>query len=253
MRSWLGIALASLAVVVNALVLAPLVVADPPTPLGRERLELAHVNMQDEKGNFGVFERELEERRPDVFVIFEPPLDWLIRLERGVPGYEIRFAGRVPVVLLTRVVVTDVGTPSVRGVPDAGIEFDVALGGQAVRVFAVHTLSPTTPARRQTRNDELDAVARWAHDHRGLEVVLGDLNAVPWSRAIDGVRDAADLRSSSDGAGWQPTWPALAGPLGIPIDQLLYSDGLTVTGREVGPSFGSAHRALWVTLARSGA
>jgi endonuclease/exonuclease/phosphatase (EEP) superfamily protein YafD len=252
-RSWFGAALAAVAVAVNVVVLAPLYTADRDAASGRARLQLAHVNMQGEDGDFGVLERELDERRPDVFVILEPPLDWLIRLERDVPGFEIRTSGRGPVVLLTRTEVTNVVPPVAEGLPDASVQFDVRLGGQPVRVLAVHTLAPTTSGRRNTRDEELAGVERWARGNRGPEIVLGDLNAVPWSSAIEDVKDAGDLMSSSDDSGWQPTWPALVGPLGIPIDQLLYSDGLTVTDREVGPTFGSEHRTLWVTLARSGA
>jgi endonuclease/exonuclease/phosphatase (EEP) superfamily protein YafD len=251
LRSWPGLALAGVTVVLNVLVLAPLYTADRPAAAGAARLELAHVNMQGEVGDFDTLERELGERRPDVFVILEPSLAWLLRLERGVSGYEIRTSGRGPVVLLSRTEVANVVPPVAGGLPDAAVQFDVRLGGQMVSVLAVHTLAPTTPHRRQVRDEELDGVERWACRQPSPKVVLGDLNAVPWSSAIDEIEDAGDLRSSSDGSGWQPTWPALAGPLGVPIDQLLHSEGLTVTDCRVGPSFGSAHRALWVTIARS--
>ena len=252
-RSALGVVLAAVAVVANAVVLAPLYTADRAAASGPSRLELAHVNMQGEAGDFEALRRALAERRPDVFVILEPPLEWLVRLaDGGLTGYQVRSGGRGPVVLLARTAITNVRPSAEAGFPDTSLQFDVELGGQGLSVLAVHTLAPSTPGRRDVRDEELAGVERWVRLHGGPEVVLGDLNAVPWSSAIEQVKDAGDLRSSSDGSGWQPTWPALAGPLGVPIDQLLYSRDLTVTDRATGPSFGSAHRALWVTIARSG-
>ena len=252
-RSALGAALAAVAIVGNALVLAPLYTADRSAAVGPARLELAHVNMQGDAGDFEAFERVLAERKADVFVVLEPSVEWLVRLaDGGLTGYQVRSGGRGPVVLLARTAITNVRPSAEAGFPDTSLQFDVELGGQGLSVLAVHTLAPSTPGRRDVRDEELAGVERWVRLHGGPEVVLGDLNAVPWSSAIEQVKDAGDLRSSSDGSGWQPTWPALAGPLGVPIDQLLYSRGLTVTDRQVGPSFGSAHRALWVTIARSG-
>ncbi len=81
-------------------------------------------------------------------------------------------------------------------------------------------------------------------------MVLGDLNAVPWSAALHDVEHDARLSSSSDGFGLQASWPASLGFFGVPIDQLLYSRDLTVTDRRTRAGFGpSSHRSVWVTLA----
>ena len=67
-------------------------------------------------------------------------------------------------------------------------------------------------------------------------LVLGDLNATPWSSVLQSLEGSADLRNSAYGYGVQATWPSRAWRLGIPIDQLLHSRDLTVTDRNTGPA-----------------
>jgi endonuclease/exonuclease/phosphatase (EEP) superfamily protein YafD len=186
-------------------------------------------------------------------VVLEPSTGWLLEVRRHT-GYEMRVLpapGTPKVLLLAAVPVTNIRHPTEPGLPETALVFEVELGGRPVTVLAVHVPAPTTPGDRRARDEELGAVGRWARSHRGSEIVLGDFNATPWSSVLERLEDTADLRNSTEGFGVQASWPALAGPLGIPIDQLLHSRDLTVTGREVGRGYGSDHRTLWVTLARA--
>jgi endonuclease/exonuclease/phosphatase (EEP) superfamily protein YafD len=90
-----------------------------------------------------------------------------------------------------------------------------------------------------------DAVARGAP---GPTVVVGDLNATRWSAGFAPLIGAG-LRDSATGWGWQPTWPADLGPLGVPIDHVLHSPDLRVVSRSVPAWPGSDHRAVQAVLA----
>jgi endonuclease/exonuclease/phosphatase (EEP) superfamily protein YafD len=79
--------------------------------------------------------------------------------------------------------------------------------------------------------------------------VVGDLNASPWSHSFRSLADS-DLINSLNGFGLQASWPAVLGPFGVPIDHLLHSAELTTVSREIGPSLGSEHRSVFITLAR---
>jgi endonuclease/exonuclease/phosphatase (EEP) superfamily protein YafD len=252
-RSLLGLGLAVVAVVANALVLAPLYTDDPASATTTARLTIGHVNMQGGSGSLVSLEHALDDRRPDVFVVLEPPVAWFDETVGGDAGYRNLPSRHANVLVLARTRVSDVAFLSDPKLPPTALAFTFELGGTRVRALAVHVLSPTTPGAQETRNEELAAVARWSRRGQGSEIVLGDLNATPWSSAVERLETAGDLRSSADGFGIQATWPTFAWRLGIPIDQLLHSTDLTVTDRSVGPSFGSAHRSLWVTIARSSA
>ena len=229
--------------------LVPLYTGDAADPSGDERLRIAHVNMQGNDVDDEELQDALVEHEPDVLVLLEPAPGW-----EPPPGTGYRHlapTAQPRVHLLTATEVSNVRVPQGEEMPPASLAFEVALGDrtQPVGVLAVHAYAPSTPDQRDVRDGQLDAVGDWAVLQRGPELVLGDLNAVPWSDAMESLEDRDDLRSSVDGFGLQATWPALLGPLGIPIDQLLHSPDLTVTDRETGPSLGSAHRSLWVTVA----
>ncbi len=79
-------------------------------------------------------------------------------------------------------------------------------------------------------------------------MVVGDLNASPWSYAFRPLADS-DLVNSLNGFGLQATWPSVLGPFGVPIDHLLHSAEFTTVTRRTGPSLGSEHRSVFITLA----
>jgi len=210
--------------------------------------------MQGSSGDLEELERTLGDRSPDIMVVLEPPADWVTKVTSGTVGFRVHAnpGSHLPRVLaLAATKVTSVSFPDGHHLPGSSLAFDVVLDGLLIRVLAVHVQAPTRPGRRNVRDAELRAVGDWARRHSGPEIVLGDLNATPWSSSIERLEDEADPRNSADGFGVQPTWPALAGPVGIPIDHLVHSRDLTVTDRVTGPSFGSAHRSLWVTIARA--
>lgn len=253
-RSFVGAGLAVLALAFNAFVLVPFFTDDLAAASGTERLLIAHVNMQHHDGDFEVVRRALEDREPDVLVILEPSRAWTSKTSPS--GYRVFVRDGRPeprILVFTRERVSNVGFPFDPTLPTASVTFDVELGGLLVHALAVHTAAPTTPGGRAVRNRELDAASTWARRSLTPTVVFGDLNATPWSSALQRLEDSADLRNSTYGYGVQATWPTRAGPLGVPIDQLLHSGGLTVTDRATGPSFGSEHRSLWVTIARASA
>ena len=78
---------------------------------------------------------------------------------------------------------------------------------------------------------------------------MGDMNATPWSPVLRHFMEQNGLRDSALGYGVHPTWFSRWLPLGIPIDQILHSDGITVLDRRVGPDVGSDHFAVTADIA----
>jgi endonuclease/exonuclease/phosphatase (EEP) superfamily protein YafD len=252
-RSLAAAGLAALALVANAVVLVPLYTNEPAAPSGADRLLVAHVNMQHHYSDFVDVRRTLAERRPDAFVILEPSRGWLNKTPNPA-GYRVFVRGARPeprILLFAGERVSNVAFPEDPLLPKSSIAFEVELDDTLVHVLALHTATPTSASAQRARDDELTAASSWARGQPNPELVLGDLNTTPWSSVLQDLEESADLRNSAYGYGVQPTWPTRAGPLGIPIDQLLYSRELTVADRSTGSSFGSEHRSLWVAIARS--
>ena len=95
---------------------------------------------------------------------------------------------------------------------------------------------------RSRRSSQAD----WVRDE--LALLAGDLNATPWSMALDPLH-ATDLRDGRLGFGYLGTWPArLPAPVRIPIDHLWVGPGWCVRSFEVGPNIHSDHLPLAVAL-----
>ena len=98
------------------------------------------------------------------------------------------------------------------------------------------------------RDAQIRFAAEWAEGRDGAVIVVGDLNATPWSWPF-GLLTEAGLRNSQVGFGLQASFPARSMfVFRVPIDHLLHSDDLMVRDRYLGPALGSDHFPLIVDL-----
>jgi len=125
----------------------------------------------------------------------------------------------------------------------------VSLRETPIRFLVMHPVSPSTPERSAAHREQVEAIADWAREQDDPVVVLGDLNATPWSSAFQMLLAEGDLVNSQKGFGLQASWPASLGPLGVPIDHVLHSQDLTTVERSLGPGYGSEHRSVNAAIA----
>ena len=119
-----------------------------------------------------------------------------------------------------------------------------------VALLAIHPLSPASRFRAKLNDFQLQFAADWAARQNGPTIVVGDFNATPWSYPFRRLLSSADLSNSARGFGLELSYPADAIPLlRVPIDHLLFSDGLAIVDRRLGPAMGSDHFPLTVDLA----
>ena len=119
-----------------------------------------------------------------------------------------------------------------------------------VAVLAIHPLSPASEFRAEQNDRQLQFAADWVAGQDAPTIVVGDFNATPWSYPFRRLVSSTDLSNSARGFGLDLSYPADGNPLvRIPIDHLLYSEGLAVVDRRLGPAMGSDHFPLIVDLA----
>ena len=96
-----------------------------------------------------------------------------------------------------------------------------------------------------------DGIAQLCRENLNSTILLGDINATPFSFRYQRALDITKLQDSNSGFGYQPTWPAQL-PL-IPIDHCFMSRNLVATTRKVGSNISSDHLPLYVeiTIAKS--
>lgn len=122
--------------------------------------------------------------------------------------------------------------------------FTLALPGHAPVTFVA--LHMSKPWFYGIIDREIETIETELPRHAGPMVLVGDLNAAPWSRRLHWLRDVAGLKPTRTPV---PTWPASAGAAGIPIDHVLVRGGPRVVSIEPwGMDLASDHRGLLVTL-----
>lgn len=240
---------------VNFALIVPLYLGGPPPPPGaatRYRAMLVNVNKQT-SGNENRVLAAVRNHDPDFILFEEVDERWADRLKELWPAYPYRtvdvrddcfgiaLLSKVPFEKSKIANVGHVGVPSVYGVLKAD--------GTSFTLVGTHPLPPGSAEYAHYRNQQLDELPSFLARFKGPLILLGDLNASPWSPYFRKLIRATGLRDSSRGRGVQPTWPAFAWPMLIPIDHCLHNDGIVILEKEVGEDIGSDHLPVIVDFA----
>lgn len=124
-------------------------------------------------------------------------------------------------------------------VPSIATELNSPRG--RVCILATHPLPPSRPLNAALRNRQFEEIAQWTKTAPRPLLVAGDLNTTPWNFFFKKLLRDTGLKNASQGRGVFPTWPTFLPLLYIPLDHVLYSDGIDITGRQTGARNGSDH------------
>ena len=241
--------------VVGLLSLAPHQLDSPPAIAeGSPTIQVMTFNGGISNPNRGSVAEFIASEQPDVVFVFESSFEWEDAFRAA--NLPLQIIASVPRTRLAGVTV--LARPDLRprllevelGGEVAVIEID--LGAERITLLGLHPLSPTSVARSRARDELLIRAAGWVSMRPGEVVVVGDLNATPWSHAYSALRLGGGLVDTLRGRGLQPTWPDGWGFLMIPIDHVLHTRGLGSTDRRTGPAFGSTHRPVLVRIGVAG-
>lgn len=256
-RARIAFVLVAIALAVNATIVGRTMARSSlPTQPGSAGVTVGHLNAQTRPIDVAALGTYLRELRPAAFVVLDPVQTDLPGLNQVARGYRVAVTGShnggrpefVRAVVLSRVPVTVPQHPTDARFGRSAVEFTLT-GSSPIDIVVFGTDSPTTPARARTRDRVLDAAALWSRTHRAQRIVMGDFNATPWSPSFGRLLQHGRLRNSLDGFGIQPSWPESNVLIRIPIDHALLGPALAARDRGTGPSFGSQHRSLHVTVA----
>jgi len=125
----------------------------------------------------------------------------------------------------------------------------IGVDGRPVNVLAAHVFPPISPAAAATRNAQMAALAAIARGQSAPVILLGDLNATPWSPQFKDLLRDGGLADARRGHGVNPTWPTFwPSILRIPIDHCLTTPNITVQDFRTGGATGSDHLPIIVDL-----
>lgn len=234
--------------VVAALVVAALLATTPelfskgPAPVTRPALTVVWCNVFRTAGVVDRLAVLARKEAADVIILAEPPADQA-RTRRVLSDYPFVYGAVNPAehgaVVFSRTPLVERPRPDLpEGVYPVSI---VETGG--IRIIAMHPPVAVTPAR--LRASDLMMAAAVQEAKASPTLVIGDMNATPWSDRLRILSSKLDRISPALSSTWFSSLPVL----GLPIDHAFVTSDLRASAR-VGPGVGSDHLPLIVSIAR---
>ena len=243
---------------INAAVLAPRLLTSADTVAGIEgptfRALLA--NVHSDNRDHERIRRVIAEAHPDVIVLLEAT-PWLIaQLADLADRYPHRIAepqeGNFGIALFSQLPLRNAAVMSLGRAGLPSLRAEIESDGRRFTVVGTHPPPPIGAAMTEDRNAQLADLARLARQTGQPLLALGDFNLSPWSPYFAHLLTDSGLRDSAAGRGIQPSWPVGWPPLWIPSDHVLYSDGIQIRHRGIGPDLGSDHYPVIVDFQVAG-
>lgn len=247
-KAWkLGFGLMLAATLVNVVFLLPYY---GPKKVASESfviLKLLEINLGS-ISDFKPLLQTIQAEQPDVVCVVEnaEPFDQLM----PTSAYPHRF------VLLNH----QLGIYSKLPLRQSKVQFDTASEGTSVssritlqnRPVTLILSHPVNPSSADSYLRQIRHFKRWQREFASYgpsPVLVGDLNAVPWSRHFRDLLGSTGLRDSQQGFGLQQSWQNSDPLFSIAIDHILVSRKLVVLDPHLGPDVGSDHWPVVATLA----
>ena len=197
----------------------------------------------------------IQQRNPDVIFLLETNRQWLKALKTlqeeyphciEIPKentYGLLFYSRLPLLHHEINYLIDDEIPSIIA--------DVAFNNQSVRLYGLH---PTPPVPQENshstdRDAEILIVGTMAKKHKGLCIVLGDLNDVAWSYTTKLFLKTSGLLDPRRGRGFFSTFNAKYFLLRWPLDHYFVSSHFRLVNMRVEKSINSDHFPISICLA----
>lgn len=240
---------------INLAVVAPLYLGSPgDSSVDAPSIRVMSFNLLSTNDRYGDLVEYIRETEPDVVVLHEASLPWETAMESSSLDYEVTKSRSEDLIFGTLVMTRNSAGVLTYGFSETdprAVEITTTVAGwdSPVKILSSHPLAPTDGERASLRDAQLGFAAEWASNQSGPYIVVGDLNATPWSWPFRNLLAQGGLRNSQIGFGVQPTFAATSNPLfRVAIDHLVHSDALIVRQRQLGPSLGSDHFPIIVDL-----
>jgi endonuclease/exonuclease/phosphatase (EEP) superfamily protein YafD len=214
-------------------------------------LKLFHANVLVLNTNYAAVQEQIKAENPDIVALAELTPGWfkvLEPLKRDYPYFIRNHIGdRFGLGIWSKFPMTGEAIYLGAGAR-CSVLARVQVAGKALTILYTHPWPPSKAKWAAEQKQQLTAVAECVAAEPGPKLVLGDLNATPWSHLFRKLEHDSGLRDTERDGGIAFTWPAPL-PIRIPIDHCLISKELHVLSRRAGRATGSDHLPLVLELA----
>ena len=231
-----------------AVPLAPLYIPRASPPDGGS-WRLASLNLLSQNHNHEAVGAWLNETQPAVVIALEVTPAWARQFEHYPQRIVVPRDDNFGIGLWSQFPITRSRILELPGgIPVLSVTVECSPGRECT-LLAIHPVPPVNASLARLREQQFLTLSQWIGETNGPLIVAGDFNATSWSPLFARLSSSRPLSDSRTGFGIQPTWAPIGPPaLGIPIDHVLVSPGLTVRDRRVGGDIGSDHLPVLVEL-----
>lgn len=236
---------------INGFTILPLYSDSPAAAAGEDRMTIVSFNVGQRASIRDATFRWIDTVEPDVVVLVDSTDQWVEATEMAAPYIaqtELPIDRSFGITVYAK---EGLQTEILRAsqIRDEVVRVEAEIGSQPVVIYAVQSRPGSNETDASYRDEYLAEVSRMVRDETDPAIVVGDMQASPWSHAFRSLESEAELENSMSGFGVQTTWPADRWAFfRLPIDHLLHSEELTTVDRYLGPIFGVEHRPLVVEL-----
>lgn len=212
-----------------------------PRPVDRPDLTLVWGNVFKSDAATERLAQLARRRGAELVILGEPPApETTRRLLADYPfHYGVHDPDRHGAAIFSRRPLTERGGPDLppASYPVSVVEVD------GLTVAALHP--PVAVSRRRLAESEMMLAGGAAQLDGGTGVIVGDMNATPWSARLRQLSRRLIRISPARASTWFSSLPVL----GLPIDHAFVTPGLDASA-EIGPGIGSDHLPLIVSIKR---
>lgn len=186
----------------------------------------------------------IREESPDILGLIETSPEFLSGLASITEAYPYRFEapeqGFWGLALFSRQPLSEARLVRFGADASPAIVAELHDGDTVVELILAHPFPPMTSELSGLRNRQLKEIAAHISQASRPTILMGDLNVALWSPYYRDFVSRSGLTNARRGRGVASTWPPNS-LLGVPIDHILYSDGITAEGFRVLRPIGSDH------------
>lgn len=222
----------------------PFYFGKPDVP-GNKPIRAMLMNINALNGNTELVMTAIREADPDILLLEEVTTKW----ERKLGILENQYPHRViksrddcfGIMLVSKLPISKGTVLSVGEAEIPTITATIHTPQGDVSLIGTHPLPPIGKSYALLRNDQLQALPSLIAKQKHPVLLIGDLNASPWSPCFSQLLKESGLKNSMKGFGFQPSWPSGLRLMRIPIDHVLHSSKIVIHNRMVGGNVGSDH------------
>ena len=237
---------------INFAAIVPLYFGTVNRPLqGASAMRVLLLNVHTGNGDEAKVRQLIIDKDPDLIVLEEISARWLAGLSWLNDSHSFTVSqpreDNFGIALFSRLPLHDSKVVSIGSADVPSIITTVVRGNTRLQVIATHPLPPIGREYSHWRDDQLNLLPEYVNASMPV-ILLGDLNATPWSYHFARLLQRSGLKDSSRGYGIQPTWPNNNPLLRIPIDHLLHTSDIAILNRFIGEDVASDHFPVIVDL-----